>query len=174
VIARMRPSVKIGLVSAGYVFALLIAFGVEAIYVAVTSGPDRQLYGGMYAFGDSLLFLAVFGVASVPPTAAAFFFLRPYRAFWLAFSAAALALAATGLGACLAYVAARAADSAILQSWSGVAVLRILIAPLFALLFLFALVFAPNRSSRVALLVATLVEVGIFACVILIWFLRPR
>jgi hypothetical protein len=31
---------------------------------ALTDSPDRQVSSGVYAFGDSLLFLAVFGLAA--------------------------------------------------------------------------------------------------------------
>jgi hypothetical protein len=86
----MRASAKVGLIAIGYVAAVLVAFGLVAIHVAFTSGPDRQS-SGMYAFGDSLLLLAVFGVASVPASSAALFLLRPYRAFWLVLSVVALA-----------------------------------------------------------------------------------
>ncbi len=70
----MTPRIKVAAVLGGYVVAFLIASAVVAVYVAATSGADRQAYGAMYAFGDSLLFLAVFGVAAVPATAAALFF----------------------------------------------------------------------------------------------------
>jgi len=125
----------------------------------------------MYAFGDSLLFLAVFGVAAVPATGAALFFLRPYRSFWLVFSIAALGIAVTGLAAFIDYIAARTADAAsIVHAWSALVVLRILVAPLLALAFLLSGFFAPNRSSRIALLVATVSEVAVFASVAFIWF----
>ena len=169
----MRPSVKVGLVVAGYLGAFLVAFSVVAIYVVATSGPDRQAYGGMYSFGDALLFLAVFGVAAVPATAAALFFLRSYRPFWLVLSVVALCIAATSLAALIDYVAQRTADAgSILHTWSALAPLRILNAPLFALVFLLSGLFAPNRSSRIALLVATAIEVVAFASVAFIWF-RP-
>ena len=166
----MRPVVKVGLVVAGYVVAFLVAFAVVAIRVAATSGPDRQAYSVMYGFGDDLLFLAVFGVVAVPPTSAALFFLRPYRSFWLVLSVVALCIATTGLAALIDYVAPRTAHaSSILQAWSALAGLRILGAPLFALAFLLSGLFAPNRSSRIALLVATAIEAAIFASVAFIW-----
>jgi hypothetical protein len=167
----MRAPAKVGLVVAGYVVAFLVASGVVAIYVARTSGPDRQTYAAMYHFGDSLLFLAVFGVAAVPSTGAALFFLRSHRPFWRAFSVAALAIAASGLAAFVAYVSAQTADAgSVLHFWSAIAVLRIFVAPLFALVFLLSGLFAPGRSSRIALFVATLVEAAVSACVALIWF----
>jgi len=158
---------KAGLVVTGYVAACAVV----AIYVIATNGPDRQGYSGMYAFGDSLLFLAVFGVAAVPATGAALFFLRPYRSFWLVLSVAALGIAITGLAALFDYVAAQTADArSILHAWSALAVLRILVAPLFALTFLLSGFLAPNRSSRIALLVATVVEATVFISVAFIWF----
>ena len=67
----MRPAAKAGIVVAGYVAAVAVASLVLRVYIAATSGPDRQTYGGMYAFGDSLLFLGVAGVAAIPATGAA-------------------------------------------------------------------------------------------------------
>jgi hypothetical protein len=167
----MRPAIKLGLVAAGYVGAVLVASAALAIYVASTSGPDRQASGGMYAFGDSLLFLAVFGVAAVLPTGAALFFLRAYRSFWLALSITALALAATAIAACIEYIASRSAEAvSVVHDWSALAVLRIIVAPLFALALFVAVLFAPNRSSRSALLIATVIEAAVFAYVAVIWF----
>ena len=167
----MRPLARVGLVLGGYVVAFVVASALVAVYVAATSGPDRQASSGMYGFGDDLLFLAVFGIAAVPASGAALFFLKPYRSFWLALSVAALGIAATGLAAVIGYVAARTADAPpLLQTWSALAVLRILVAPLFALSFLLCGLLAPNRSSRFALLLATVVEAAVFACVAIIWF----
>jgi hypothetical protein len=170
----VRAPAKIGLGAAGYVGAFLVASTIVAIYVASTSGPDRQTYGAMYDFGDSLLFLAVFAAAAVLPTGAALFFLRPNRAFWLVLSVAALAVAATAAGAFATYVVARTAGaSSLLQVWSGLAGLRILVAPLFALAFFLSGLFAPNHGSRIALFVATLMEAAVFASVALVWWFHP-
>ena len=167
----MKPLAGVGLVLGGYVVAFVVASALVSVYVAATSGPDRQAYSAMYGFGDDLLFLAVFGIAAVPAGGAALFLLKPYRAFWLALSVAALGIAATSLAALIGYVAARTADApSLLHTWSGLAALRILVAPLFALGFLLSGLLAPNRSSRFALLVATVVEVAAFAYVALIWF----
>ena len=167
----MRPVAKAGLVVAGYIAAFALASAVLAIYVTVTNSPDRQSSGGMSAFGDSLFFLAVFGVAAVPATCAALFFLRPYRLFWLVLSVAAVGIAITGLAAFIDYIAARTAGaSSILHDWSGLAVLRILAAPLFAMAFFLSGVFAPNRSFRIALLIAAASDAAVFACIAFIWF----
>jgi hypothetical protein len=167
----MRPLAKVGLVLAGFIAAFMVASAVVAIHVAATSGPDRQGAGGMYGFGDDLLFLAVFGVAAVPATGTALFFLRPYRSFWPVLSVVALGVAITGITAVIDYVAAGTADAhSFLYTWSALAVLRILIAPLFALGFLLSGLFAPNQSSRIALLAATLIEAAVVVYVAFIWF----
>ena len=65
----------------GYAAALLISIGIVAFYVMLTDGPERELSSDMYAFGDSLLFMAVFGTVSIVPTGFALFFLRQHRGF---------------------------------------------------------------------------------------------
>ena len=171
--APLRTSLKVGLVAGGYVGAFVVASLVVMLYVALTSGPDRQGAQGMYAFGDSMLFLAVFVMAGLPSTGAALFFLRPSRAFWRALSIVAIVVAVTGIAALVGYLAVQNAGlAADLPWWFGLSPIRILVAPLFALVFLLAALFAPNRFSRIALLAAVLVESGIFVWVVLIW-LRP-
>jgi hypothetical protein len=166
----MRPAAKAGLVALGYVAALAITALVAAIQFADTSGPDPQ--GGMAAFGDSLMLLGVFGVAAIPATLAALFFLRPYPAFWLALSLASLGVASTSAIAAVIHGASSAAEaSSFLQRWSMLAALRILVAPLFAMLWLLSGLFAPTRSARYALMSASLIETAVFAYVALGWFL---
>lgn len=158
----MRPLAKVGLVGAGYVGAFALAALVVTAWVLISSGPDRD--GGMAAFGDALLFLAVFSVAATAPTGAALYFLRPHRAFWLALSACAVVLASTAIAALLAYTAPHASDPAsALSAWSAASVLRILVAPSLALAFLLSGVFAPGRGPRLVLLGAAAVETAVFA-----------
>jgi hypothetical protein len=66
---------KLGLVLGGYAAALLLAWGVVRLQGIVSSRPDQQASGGMSAFGDALLFLGVFVMAAIPPTAALLYFL---------------------------------------------------------------------------------------------------
>src|SRR5262245_19976905 len=142
----MNGAAKTGLVFAGYAAAVLLAGVVVTIHVWLTSGPDAQPSSGMYAFGDWLMFLAVFGVGAVLPTCAALYWLRPHRAFWVVLTAIGVAVAATALAAVILYSAGRAAPpGSALFDWSGIAVLRILMAPLLALAFCLAALFAPIR-----------------------------
>jgi hypothetical protein len=166
----MKPAAKVGVVIGGYVAACGVAAAVVSLSVALSHRPASQASSGMVAFGDTLLFLGVFGLAGVVPTAAGLFLLRPYLPFWRLLSAAALLVAVTGLAACGEYVLQRSAAAGTwLQAWSGVAVLRILAAPLFGLAFLTSGLLAPRRSFRLVLLGATLVETAIFVYVVLTW-----
>src|SRR5215475_8550799 len=61
----MRAWMKVALIVAGYVGSFMAASAVVAAHVYWT-WADRQGSDGMYAFGDSLFFLAAFGLASIP------------------------------------------------------------------------------------------------------------
>src|SRR6267142_4664540 len=154
----MKPILKVGVVAVGYIVAFLMASAAVAIHVASTSGPDTQASSGMYAFGDALLFVAVFGVSALVPTGAALFFLRPYRHFWTVLSALGLAVAVTGVTAAILFAVGRHATPSPLATWAGFSVLRILVAPLLALTFLVCTFLSPYRSPRVTLLAATVME----------------
>lgn len=77
-----RPFVQFGLVATGYAAALAVALAVVAMRVAETSGPVAQASSGMYAFGDLLTFVAVFGAGALVPTGLGLYFLRRTRYFW--------------------------------------------------------------------------------------------
>jgi hypothetical protein len=167
----MRPAAKAGIVVAGYVAAVAVAAVVVCVYIATTSGPDRQTYGGMYAFGDTLLFLGVAGVAAIPATGAALYFLRSHRGFWRVLSIGGLATAATAIVASGLFLAMRsAADHGALPPWAMLTPLRILVAPMFALFFLLSGLFAPTRSARICLASAAAVEVVAFVSVAYTWW----
>jgi hypothetical protein len=171
----MTPTAKILLVVAGYAIALLIALGVTHAHQVATGGPDWQGYSGMLAFGDSVLFVGVFGLTAVPATGAALYFLRPVRAFWLVTAIAALTIAATGIAAVLGYLIFRKADPpGSLGVWVSLTPLRILLAPLFGTAFFLGLLFAPSRSGRLAFLAATVIEAVIFIWVVFAWWLPSR
>jgi len=95
----VKPALKVPVIAGGYVAAFLLAFAAVAIRVATTSGPDAQASSGMYAFGDALLFVAVFAVTALAPTGAALFLLRPYPRFWAVLSTLGFAVAVTGVTA---------------------------------------------------------------------------
>ena len=170
----MKSSYKFILVAAGYLMALVIAGVVVGIYAAATDGPDRQAYSGMFAFGDSILFLGIFAVAAIPATGAALFFLRTYPLFWRVFVAGALAMTTTGVAVFVDFLASQnAATASFLGAWSMLSPLRILLAPLFAIVFFLGVLFAPTRPTRMAFFGAAAIETVVFVSVAFIWF-RPR
>jgi hypothetical protein len=136
----------------------------------MTRVPDRETYGAMFACGDILLFLAVFGVASVPATAVSLLFLKTRTAFWRVLAVASLAVAATAIAGLVGHVVPGGFNSSsFLRIWSSFGTLRILVAPLFAIFFLLAGLIAPIRPARICLLVASLVEAAVFVWVVVTW-----
>jgi hypothetical protein len=127
---------------------------------------------GMYAWGDLLLFLQVFGIGALIPTWLALYFLRPVGKFWTVFSVAALPFAATGL--CAALVVALLCHQPDPSLWRSMVVaigeLREMVSPACAVIFLLATFTAPARWSRWALLGATVIEVPVGICSFVYWF----
>ena len=156
----MKTWTKVGWIAAGYFGALAFALAVVAVYIWAMDSPERQASSGMSAFSDSLLFLGVFGVASVPSTVATLVVLRSYNAFWPRLSIGAMALTATGVAALAVYFVSQ--NGTTLQSWSALAILRLLAAPFLAGAFILAGLFAPQRASRIAQLSAGLLEAALF------------
>jgi len=71
----MSRLTKLGLVLGGYVIACLVASGVVYVYERLTQDAVAQTSAGMYAFGDLILFVGVFGVLALFPTGLALFYL---------------------------------------------------------------------------------------------------
>ena len=71
----MKPIFKVAIVAGGYLLAFFTACAAVAFHTAVISDSGAQSSGGMSAFGDLILFVAVFGAVALVPTGAAFFFL---------------------------------------------------------------------------------------------------
>ncbi len=166
-----KPLLKVGVVAAGYVVAFLTASAAVAIRLATTSGPDAQAASGMYAFGDLILFVAVFGVVALVPTGAALFFLRPYRPFWTVLAVFGLGVAVTGLTAAAVFAIGRHATSSPIATWASFSVLRIMVAPLLALTSLVCAVLSPYRFPRFAFLAATAADGAVSAYAGFVWFL---
>lgn len=151
-------------VLAGYAAAIVLAWIAVAMRFHYTSGAIRDASSGMYAFGDLILFLAVFTVLSLAPTATALYFLRSRPIFWTVLSTLALFLAATGLAALAGYACCRT------ESWAAATPLRILAAPLLMLVFLLSAVVAPRRGPRLAFLAAAAAEAAVSAYAGFVWF----
>ncbi len=166
----MKAALKGGAVAVGYAAAILIAFAAVSIRVANTSGPDAQASSGMYAAGDTFLFVAVFGVCALAPTGAALVFLRPYPRFWVVLSALCLGLAVTGVSAAALFAMGRTAEPSPIATLAAFSVLRILVSPLLALAFLVSGLLSPYGYPRLALLGSTVMELAVSAYGGLVWF----
>ncbi len=166
----MTATGKTGIVLGGYVAAfLLAAAAVELRLLMTADNPGAQASSGMYAFGDSVVFVFVFGIAGLAPTGLALYFLRPVRRFWIAASIGALAFAATGVAASALFWTTRSQPPAqsLLSLAAGLSLERIIVAPLVAAAFLVCAGFAPAASPRRAFALAALCEGGAAAP----WFL---
>ena len=169
----MKAAGRIGVVLAGYILAAGVASCAVALNAATQRGVDRS--GGMSAFGDLVLFLGVFAVAAIPASSAGLYFLRGQGWFWSALAVLAPAIALTGLIASAIFLGSsgRATGSdSMIGVWSLYSVLRILVAPICAIVFLLAGIFAPKRPWRMALLFAATVEGAAFGAVVLGVLLR--
>jgi hypothetical protein len=167
----MKPALKGGMVAAGYVIAILVACAAVTIRIASRSDAAEQASSGMYAFGDAILFVAVFGILALVPTGAALFFLRPYLQFWVVLSAFSIGIAVTSVAAALLYSIGREEVASTLALWAAFSVLRILVTPLLALAFFVATLISPYRYPRLAFFGAALMEAGVSAYAGFAWFL---
>jgi hypothetical protein len=146
----LPAAAKAGIVVGGYAVAILLAFSLVSIYINQTGGPARDASAGMYAFGDALLFIAVFGVVSIIPTGLALVFLRQSRTFWVGLSVVALVVASTSLAAVAVVLLAprEGALSTSLSAWALLAVPRILVSPFLAASFGLSALIAPEARFR--------------------------
>jgi hypothetical protein len=175
--ARPWKSVlKVLVILAGYSAALCLACAAVYVRQLHTQGPDAQASAGMYAFGDSVLFVAVFGGVALLPTGLGLYFLRPVRAFWTVLAIGALGLAATGLPCAAALEVLRHWQGAptLLQTFACLGVLRMLGSPLVGAAFLLCACLAPTRFSRWALAGATVAEGVVAAYAAFHWVIVPR
>ena len=167
---------KVLVVGAGYAAAFLAACLAVHIRVLNTQGPDAQASAGMYAWGDAMLFGAVFGGVALFPTGLGLYFLRPLRVFWTILAIAALALAVTGPVCAVALELLRPLPNppAFLQLFAGIGIFRALAAPLLAPAFLLCACLAPTRFPRWMFLGATALEGVTAAYSLLHWFIVPH
>ena len=73
--SKMNGLAKLGLVISGYILACLIASGIVYVYELFTQNAAAQASAGMYAFGDFILFVGLFGFLALFPTGVALYFL---------------------------------------------------------------------------------------------------
>ena len=73
--SKITRAAKLGLVIGGYVAACLIASGLVYVYQFFTQDAASQASAGMYAFGDFIFLVGVFGILALFPTGLALYFL---------------------------------------------------------------------------------------------------
>jgi hypothetical protein len=162
---------KICIIIIGYVVALLVASAAVGVRMAFTSGPDAQASSGMYAFGDAVVFVGIFGLCALVPTSAGLLFLRSCDLFWRVLSVSAVGLALTGIAATILFTVGRHATASPLATWAAFSVLRILVAPLLVLALLVCAFFAPHRLVRIVFVTAAIEEAAVSAYAGIVWFL---
>jgi hypothetical protein len=159
----VNKSVKIGIIVVGYILACVGAYVATYIQELTTRGTDAQASQGMFAFGQSILFLFVFGGLALIPTVLAFYFLRSSEKFWNGFAALCLAFSITGLIVVIANALMNANILYIAESSAAVVsllgVLGAFGAPIFIVGFLVLAVIAPARRPRLLLLASAGLEI---------------
>jgi hypothetical protein len=161
---------KTGIVFGGYAAAFLLAAAAFALRLLITAhSKDAQASGGMSAFGDSVVFVFVFGVAALAPTGLALYFLRPVQRFWTVASMCALAFAVTGVAASALFWTTRSQPptDSLLSTAAAMSLGRVIVAPLLTAAFLVCAGFAPAAGPRRTFALAALCEGGAAAP----WFL---
>ena len=73
--SKVSRLTKLGMVIGGYVAACLITSAVVYVWQLSTQNAAAQASAGMYAGGDLLLFIGMFGVLALFPTSLALYFL---------------------------------------------------------------------------------------------------
>ncbi len=169
--------VKIGIVIAGYVFALIGALAALYVRQLFTDTAAAQAASGMYAFGDEILLWGMFGFLALIPTLLAFYFLRPLEKLWRWFAAACLGFAGMGILLTLISMIINGTGAYHDPVWAVVSFLGLLYifgVPLFFAGFLALAVIAPAGRSRRLMLFAAAAEMftGLFALVMLFVFHR--
>jgi hypothetical protein len=161
---------KAALIALGYAAALALACAAVAVHMAISDPADSA--GGMQAFGDAVLFLGVFAVASLLPTGIALYWLRQHQGFWNTLGVLGLLLALTGMAAAVLYAMGRyAAPPSALATGAGLSVLRLLVSPLCVPLLGLAGLLTRFTGPRRMLLGATALELGVSTYMAVAWFL---
>ena len=169
----MSRMAKAGFVVAGYVAAILASALAGWGYDRWAASQPYDTSGGMYAGGQLITVLAVFLVASLPPTIFALWWLRRHERFWGAIAVMSLAFAAAGLLAVLSPLVL-VDDS--LRGWRSILELvrisQLLGVPLWTVAMGLIAVLAPFPSARRTMTIAVALElvIGMVACVH--WFAR--
>ena len=159
----MNKSVKVGIVIAAYILACIAAYAATYIQELATRGTDAQASQGMFAFGQSILFMLVFGGLALIPTVLAFYFLRSSEKFWNGFALLCLTFSIVGIMIVFMNALINAGILHISESSAAVVslfgVLGAFGGPILIIGFLVLAVIAPSRRPRVFLLTSAGLEI---------------
>jgi len=166
----VRPWSKFGVIVVGLMAALALAWVAVVWRDKFSSVPAVEKAGGMYAFGDFALGLAVFGVAALVPAGLGLHWLRPVAAFWTVAARVALGWAVLGMVGAAVWLAAPSA-----QGWPELlAFARVGLMPLTSLGLAVGSFFAPQPRERWILLGVAIADGLMFAVVVLVLLGRSR
>ena len=165
----MRPWAKVGIVCLGLAAAFFLACLAAFLRELAMQGPDVQAASGLYAFGDLLFGLAVFGLLALVPIGLALYWLRPVTRFWSVLAGAAVLSALSGVLALAANMWLHDDTS----GWIFLAEARVGLMPLNALMLVTCALFAPKFRHRWLLLSAAFSDGAIFTGVVLVKFVLP-
>ena len=158
----MNRSTKIGIVIVGYILAGAVASASTYIQELATRGTDAQASQGMFAFGQSILFMLVFGGLALIPTVLAFYFLRSSEKFWNGFAVLCLGFSITGIIIVIANALMNENILHIAESSADVislfGVLGAFGGPILIIGYLVLAVIAPSRRPRILLLASVGLE----------------
>lgn len=166
----LRTPAKVGFV----VFGVVVAFGAAWIAVDLRQRmiplADQSASSGMYAFGDLLSGVAVFGVVALVPLALTLYWLRSVNWFWTTIVSCALLFAATGPFAVLVggWMQPKANSWVLLLAFARVGAM-----PLSALACFTTACFAPQTRQRWLLAAVGALEAVLFGGVVLFRFVLP-
>jgi hypothetical protein len=169
VVNALRPATKVSIVFLGLIVAAAIAWAAVVLHQRLTDDPDAQASSGMYALGDLVLGVAVFGVLALVPIALALYWLRPVARFWSALLGGAMLFAVTGFVALAASVWTNPSTN----HWLFLAHARIGLMPLGALALTMCAIFAPQTRHRWLLLAAAVTDGTLFAGLVLVKYVLP-
>lgn len=158
-------------IASGYLLAAILATAGVWLYHSLATLDPAEASGGMAAFGDLVLFMALFSLAALLPTAKILRLLRGCQAFWTGWSSLSLLVTATGVFMSALILAPGLVRAGAFPTLYMLAPLRVLIAAPLAMIFTLSALVAPGVRARWVLLICTGIELIGFTAVILKWFL---
>lgn len=167
---RSSKAKRIGLVVLGYIIAWLAASAAVWWKNRGISAADQLASSGMFAFGDSVLFLGIVSLVSIAPTLYLLSLIDSASRFWRFTSYASLVLATTALLEVLWLFPAGNARG-VMGTLMLLGFIRLFTAPLFLLMYIPGAPLA-RGSDRRRFVISCAIELGVAAFVGSIFMLR--